>query len=73
MKNRVKRLCWFLVLALARELAKSYRYENAIAPDFVLDEVKREPNIPLALITCFVVWGLCELLFWGIAKIRKKK
>jgi len=73
MKNKIKRLCLFLVFVLLREYSKPYQHYYSTAPDFVLNEIKREPNYLSAVIRAVVIWGLCELVFWVIAKIRQKK
>lgn len=73
MKNRIKHLCVFLGIVLLREFTEPYRYYYNTAPDFVLNELKREPNYLSAVIRAIVIWGLCELVFWIIAKIKQKK
>ena len=72
MKRRIKSLCLLLFLSLAHEFTRQYQYYHSVAPDVVLDKLRGEPNYLSAVIVAVVVWGLCELLFWGIAKRRKK-
>ena len=73
MKRSIKRLCMLLAIALMHEFTRPYQYHYSIVPENVLNELRREPNYLSAVIVALVVWGACELLFWGIAKIRQKK
>ena len=62
-----------LAISFLHEFAKPYRHYYSTAPDFVLNEIKQEPNYLSAVIVALAVWGLCELVFWIIAKIKQKK
>ena len=73
MKRRIKRLCMLLAISFLHEFAKPYQHYYSTAPDFVLNEIKQEPNYLSAVIVALAVWGLCELVFWIIAKIKQKK
>ena len=73
MKKRIKRFSVFLIFVLFREFSKPYEHYYSTAPDFVLNEIKREPNYLSAVIRAIVIWVACELLFWGIRKIKQKK
>jgi len=73
MKRSIKRLCMLLAISLLHEFAKPYQHYYSTAPDFVLNEIKQEPNYLSAVIVALAVWGLCELVFWIIAKIKQKK
>ena len=73
MKRSIKRLCMLLAISLLHEFAKPYQHYYSTAPDFVLNEIKHEPNYLSAVIRAVVFWGLCEIVFWIIAKIKQKK
>ena len=70
MKNRIIHFCVIIVFFL--QLWKGF-YVSAPISGFIPSGAKNEPIVVVfsALMACFVTWGLLELLFWVISKLKK--
>ena len=70
MKNKIIRICVIIVFFL--QLFRGF-YVPEPAQGFIPSGAMNEPIVVVlsALISGFVTWGLLELLFWAISKIKK--
>lgn len=69
MKNRIIRIC--VTIVFFWQLWKSFYVPDPMS-GFIPSGAKNEPIVVVfsALMVGFVTWGLLELLFWIISKIK---